>query len=91
MSYQHDLAILSRSAATLAARFDGTFGVETVERLLHESYDLLASTSKVNQYLPLLAERFAAASEPSLLTGGQIVTARSRTDLPVFQRFRRGV
>lgn len=34
-------------------------------------------------------ERFAAASEPSLLTGGQIVTARARTDLPVFQRFRR--
>lgn len=37
MSYQHDLSVLSRAAASLAARFDGTFGVETVERLLHES------------------------------------------------------
>ncbi|MCO8126305.1 arsenate reductase ArsC [Acidimicrobiia bacterium EGI L10123] len=60
MSYDHDLSVLSRKAAGLAARFDGMFGVETVERLLHESYDLLAATSKVNQYLPLLAERFAA-------------------------------
>ena len=43
MSYEHDLSVLSRAAASLAARFDGMFGVETVERLLHESYDLLAA------------------------------------------------
>lgn len=34
-------------------------------------------------------ERFPAASEPSLLTGGQIVTAETDADLPVFERFRR--
>jgi protein-tyrosine-phosphatase len=76
MSYEHDLSVLSRAAASLAARFDGMFGVETVERLLHESYDLLASTSKVNQYLPLLAERFAADRLRSLAkTQGVPVTA----------------
>ena len=60
MSYEHDLQTLSRAAVALAARFDGLFGTESVERLLHESYGLLAATAKVNTYLPLLAERFAA-------------------------------
>ncbi|HET9608776.1 MAG TPA: hypothetical protein VFP06_04160 [Acidimicrobiales bacterium] len=60
MSYEHDHEILSRSASGLGRRFEGTFAIETVERLLHESYDLLAATSKIPNYLPLLAERFAA-------------------------------
>jgi protein-tyrosine-phosphatase len=60
MSYEHDHEVLSRSAADLGRRFAGTFATETIERLLHESYDLLAATSKVPTYLPLLAERFAA-------------------------------
>ena len=34
-------------------------------------------------------ERFPARSEPSILSGGQIVTAEADADLPVFQRFRR--
>jgi protein-tyrosine-phosphatase len=60
MSYEHDREILTRSAASLARRFEGTFATETIERLLHESHDLLAATSKITTYLPLLTERFAA-------------------------------
>jgi arsenate reductase (thioredoxin) len=59
MSHEHDREIL-RSAVILARRFEGTFATETVERLLHESHDLLAATSKITTYLPLIAERFAA-------------------------------
>jgi protein-tyrosine-phosphatase len=59
VSYEHHRESLSRSAVQLAARFEGVFAAETIERLLHESYDLLAATSKVPNYLPLLAERFA--------------------------------
>lgn len=59
MSYEHDRQILSNGAAKLAERYDGIFAVETVERYLHESYDLLAATAKVQTYLLLLAERFA--------------------------------
>jgi len=60
MSYEHDRTVLSRAATRLAARFEGVFAIETIERLLHESYDLLAATSRITTYLPLLAERFAA-------------------------------
>ena len=60
MSYEHDREVLSTSARTLAAEFEGIFAVETIERLLHESYDMLAATAKVATYLPLLTERFAA-------------------------------
>ena len=34
-------------------------------------------------------ERFAAASEPSDLHDGLVLSAEARTDVPVFQRFRR--
>jgi protein-tyrosine-phosphatase len=59
-SREHDREVLRRNAEKLARRFPGTFAAETVERLLLESYDLLAATSKITTYLPLLAERFAA-------------------------------
>ena len=59
-----DLAIdqqlaLRTAASNLAREFDGTFGVETVERFLHSSYDEFAPRAAVTNYLPLLAERFA--------------------------------
>lgn len=60
MNYERDRASFVGTAAKLASRFRGVFAAETIARLLHESYDLLASTSKVTAYLPLLAERFAA-------------------------------
>jgi protein-tyrosine-phosphatase len=59
MSYEHDRETLSRAAHDLAAAFEGVFGRETIERYLHESYDMLAATSKVSSFVPLLAERFA--------------------------------
>ncbi|HEU5470637.1 MAG TPA: arsenate reductase ArsC [Actinophytocola sp.] len=60
----HDLSIdqqlaLHTAATTLGREFDGVFGVETIERFLHSSYDQFASRASVPNYLPLLAERFA--------------------------------
>ncbi|MBF6246432.1 arsenate reductase ArsC [Nocardia elegans] len=61
---RHDLTIdqqlaLKTAANHLQREFDGTFGVETIERFLHSSYDQFASRATVINYLPLLAERFA--------------------------------
>jgi arsenate reductase len=50
---------LKTAAANLAKEFDGTFGVETIERFLHSSYDQFASRASIPNFLPLLAERFA--------------------------------
>jgi arsenate reductase len=65
VSYQRpDLSIdqqlaLKTAASNLRRQFDGTFGVETIERFLHSSYDEFAARAVVTNYLPLLAERFA--------------------------------
>ncbi|MBF6211938.1 arsenate reductase ArsC [Nocardia puris] len=61
---RHDLTIdqqlaLKTAATQLQREFDGTFGVETIERFLHSSYDQFAGRATVINYLPLLAERFA--------------------------------
>ena len=50
---------LKTAAARLRRDFDGTFGVETIERFLHTSYDQFAGRATVVNFLPLLAERFA--------------------------------
>ena len=52
-------AAVSTSIARLAREFEGTFGLETVERFLHSSYEELAATATVPNYLPLLTEKFA--------------------------------
>jgi arsenate reductase (thioredoxin) len=59
-----DLSIDQHVALTTAAtrlhdEFDGTFGIETIERFLHSSYDQLAGRATNPNFLPLLAERFA--------------------------------
>jgi arsenate reductase (thioredoxin) len=59
-----DLSIDQRLAMKTAAgqlqrEFDGVFGVETIERFLHSSYDQFAGRATVPRFLPLLAERFA--------------------------------
>ena len=78
MTYEHDLHVLSKSAQLLAEQFAGLFAAETIERLLHESYDLLAATSRISTFLPLLAERFAVDRLRALArTQGAIVS-----DLP---------
>jgi arsenate reductase len=50
-------ADLERAADRLAAEFRGTFNRETVERVVHDSVRALGD-SKVETYVPLLAERF---------------------------------
>jgi protein-tyrosine-phosphatase len=50
---------LRSAAATLHDEFDGVFSAETIERFLETSYDQFAGRATVQNFLPLLAERFA--------------------------------
>ncbi|NKX86642.1 arsenate reductase ArsC [Nocardia coubleae] len=50
---------LKTAATRLGREFEGTFGLETIDRFLHSSYDQFAGRATVVNYLPLLAERFA--------------------------------
>lgn len=50
---------LATGAARLATRHAGRFAVETVQRLLTDSYQRLAATAQVTTHLVVLAERFA--------------------------------
>jgi len=47
------------SAARLADEFGDRFDAETIERVLHDSFEQLAPSSRLPHFLPLLAERFA--------------------------------
>ena len=52
--------ILLRSASQLLQRqFDGSFGVETIERFLYSSYDEFGARFSNDTYLTAFAERFA--------------------------------
>lgn len=51
--------VLRTSAVRLANEFAGIYGMETIERFLHSSFDQFATRSTVPTFLPLLAERFA--------------------------------
>ncbi|MCV7288170.1 arsenate reductase ArsC [Mycolicibacterium wolinskyi] len=50
---------LKTAATRLESEFVESFGVETIERFLHSSYDQFATRASVVNFLPLLAERFA--------------------------------
>ncbi len=50
---------LKQASARLAKDFDGSYGIETVERFLASSFDQFADRAKVTKFLPMLAERFA--------------------------------
>ena len=61
---RHDLSIDQRHALKTAAtrlhnEFGAHFGVETIERFLHSSYDQFAGHATIPNFLPLLAERWA--------------------------------
>ena len=58
LSIDQQLA-LHTAATRLQREFDGIFGVETIERFLHSSYDQFAGRATIPNFLPLLAERFA--------------------------------
>jgi protein-tyrosine-phosphatase len=51
--------VLKLAASRLAKEFEGTFGSETIELFLHSSYDQFAGKATVENFLPLMAERFA--------------------------------
>jgi arsenate reductase len=50
---------LKTAATRLENEFGDVFGVETIDRFLHSSYDQFASRASIPRFLPLLAERFA--------------------------------
>ena len=50
---------LKTAATRLQREFTDTFGMETIEKFLHSSYDQFASRATVSNFLPLLAKRFA--------------------------------
>lgn len=51
---------LAAGVAGLAVRHQGRFSVETVQRLIADSYEQLAANAHVRTHLVVLAERFAA-------------------------------
>lgn len=53
-------AVLTRAAQHLAARYDGVFSPQTVERYVFESYASLRRTARIHNHLTALATRFAA-------------------------------
>ena len=58
LSIDHQLA-LRTAASRLQSEFAGTFGVETIKRFLHSSYDQFANRASIPNFVPLLGERFA--------------------------------
>jgi arsenate reductase len=59
-SLSPDQRLALKTAATiLRTEFAGTFSVETIELFLRTSYDQFADRAKFNNFLPLMAERFA--------------------------------
>jgi len=58
LSIDQQLA-LRTAANRLSDDFAGIYGTETIERFLHTSYEQFASGSRFDNFLPLLAERFA--------------------------------
>ena len=52
--------VLARTAADLAAKYEGVVSRQTVERCVFESYTALRRTSRVHAHLTTLAGRFAA-------------------------------
>lgn len=49
-----------QGAERLTQRFDGRLNTETIERFLHDSLDVLLGKARNTEWVPLLAERFAA-------------------------------
>jgi arsenate reductase len=73
-----DADVLGRVSADLAQRFAGTFGAETVERYVHESYALLAERAHITRYLTSSTSKFAADRLSALAKE----KARPATEIP---------
>jgi protein-tyrosine-phosphatase len=51
--------VIRTVTARLEPQFAGTFGPETIERFVNDSFGLLMPTAKVTTFLPVIAEKFA--------------------------------
>jgi protein-tyrosine-phosphatase len=60
------------AAERLKAEFAGTFSVETIERYIGESLDLLGG-SRINVFVPVLAHRFARERLKALAQADQLI------------------
>jgi protein-tyrosine-phosphatase len=70
---------LKTAAKVLHTEFSGTFGVETIDLFLQTSYDQFANRARFNNFLPLMAERFARQR----LTALARVEGRHADDVPI--------
>jgi protein-tyrosine-phosphatase len=68
---------VQQAAERLKAEFAGVFSVETIERYIGESLDLLGS-SRINVFVPVLAHRFARERLKALAQAEQLIA----TDQP---------
>lgn len=70
---------LKTAATRLQTEFGDMFGVETIERFLHSSYEQFANHATIANFLPLLAERFARQRLRALAK----VEGKSSDDKPI--------
>ena len=70
---------LKTAATRLQTEFGDMFGVETIERFLHSSYQQFANHATIANFLPLLAERFARQRLRALAK----VEGKSSDDKPI--------
>ncbi|AFM18760.1 protein-tyrosine-phosphatase [Mycolicibacterium chubuense NBB4] len=76
LSIDQQHALLT-AATRLRRDFDDTFGMGSIERFLHSSYDQFASRAAIPNFLPLLAERFARQRLNALArVEGKVVDAK---------------
>lgn len=52
-----DVRMVRHTAERLRREFEGVFNMETIERCIHESQDVLTSQATVSNWLPVLIER----------------------------------
>jgi protein-tyrosine-phosphatase len=64
---------VQQAAERLKAEFAGIFSVETIERYIGESLDLLGN-SRINVFVPVLAHRFARERLKALAQAEQLIT-----------------
>ena len=65
--------MLVSTALRLSDEFQGVFGLATIERFLHESFEELEAQGSVSRFTPLIAERKARESLRDIVRGGQQV------------------
>jgi arsenate reductase (thioredoxin) len=53
-----EIMLIRQGAERLRQQFEGTFNLETIERYMLDSQELLHSKAKFTKWLPLLVERF---------------------------------